>query len=617
MTELRSILETRLGPVGSLTPETTGQTGAVRARVVLADGRAGFVKLATDSHTVELLRREAALYTALDRSWLPRVICWEDGERPMLVTEDLTDALWPPRWPDDLGPLWAALVEVAAVPVPASFPHLDPAADPWGAIAAGGDGLGVVEPDWVERHTAALTAAAATVTLVGNNLTHTGLGAGTLCFSDRGPVMVGWGSAALGNPELDVATVAIDLTMAGRPLDGVPLTNRAGWAALLAALLAAGAGQPPPEWAVDGARLRAEQATRFEAAIAWACQELGLPLPRSSDPDDALVPVKVVFEREEVDAVRMVTFMPRFPNRIEFDRIAPSHWELSLDLPAEIRIEYLIETERGGHMERGHDPANPDTASNPMGSNSVLTGPAYSLPPWVTAPAWAEGAVTEIRVTSTKFKRRRHFLYSPPGTRPRTPLPLLVVHDGSDYLRYSQLNHALDVLISEGKLRPLRAVLLDPGIRHAEYIASPDHAAHVVDEVIPHLARRFNVIQPYGVLGASLGAVAAWHLADTYPDIFTSVFLQSGTFLLGGHHEIAHELLDPIRQFAEAAMTRPLNALVYQTCGRYEGLLDSNRTVAAALGSVYVETWAGHDWGAWRDHFEPGLALLFPPNRRG
>ena len=55
---------------------------------------------------------------------------------------------------------------------------------------------------------------------------------------------------------------------------------------------------------------------------------------------------------------------------------------------------------------------------------------------------------------------------------------------------------------------------------------------------------------------------------------------------------------------------------VMQTCGRYESLIDWNRTVAAALGSGsarhrYIETWSGHDWGAWSGTLVDGLTHLF------
>jgi enterochelin esterase-like enzyme len=55
---------------------------------------------------------------------------------------------------------------------------------------------------------------------------------------------------------------------------------------------------------------------------------------------------------------------------------------------------------------------------------------------------------------------------------------------------------------------------------------------------------------------------------------------------------------------------------VMQSCGRWESLIDWNRTVAATLSHAagrhrYVETWTGHDWGAWSGTMDLGLEMAF------
>ena len=56
---------------------------------------------------------------------------------------------------------------------------------------------------------------------------------------------------------------------------------------------------------------------------------------------------------------------------------------------------------------------------------------------------------------------------------------------------------------------------------------------------------------------------------------------------------------------------------MYQSVGRYEGLVDFNRRLRPILSSggarvKSVETWNGHDWGAWRDRLEDALTFLLP-----
>ncbi len=324
----------------------------------------------------------------------------------------------------------------------------------------------------------------------------------------------------------------------------------------------------------------------------------------------------------EADAVRMATFMPRFPKDLTFRRIkGTTTWVLGLRLPATARIEYLIDVERSGRTSRRLDPLNPWMAGNPFGRNSVAWGPEYAPPGWVMRASPVRGRVGEIRVQSRALEgRRHHSVYSPPGSLATTPLPLLVIHDGTDYRRHAQVCDALDVLIGRGSMRPVRAVLLDPRERHTEYIADPRHAAHVVEEVIPHVERRYATVRPFGVMGASLGAVAAWHVAHSAPAVFGRLFLQSGTFARGQHPELSNEMHRSIARFVKAALDDPKlgSSRIFQTCGRYESLGEWNRHVheglqASGIDCTYVESWAGHDWGAWRDHFKMGLAALYPP----
>lgn len=335
-------------------------------------------------------------------------------------------------------------------------------------------------------------------------------------------------------------------------------------------------------------------------------------------------PATVDFEyRGEADRVELATFMPRFPKDIAFSR-SDGVWRLSIPLPHQARIEYRLKVTRHGHTALIRDPDNPVVATNPFGSNSVRTGAGYHLPDWLASEV-TPGSVSTIRVASTVFgKRRTHHVYQPAGFAEDDPLPLLMVHDGSDYWHHADLGRALDVLIARRQIEPLRAVLLDPKLRHAEYVASRDHATHVVHEVFPHVARRVSLDGPHGIMGASLGAVAAFHTAYSYPGMFDRVFLQSGTFALEPHPELTAEMFRSINAFCLPAMqhSRLGSARVAISCGRYESLIDWNRRLAAALADQFVdvsfvETWAGHDWGAWRDRFQSALQFLYPGAEEG
>lgn len=317
------------------------------------------------------------------------------------------------------------------------------------------------------------------------------------------------------------------------------------------------------------------------------------------------------------DAVTVLTFMPRFPARIPMHRSGQG-WAVDIYLPADARIEYRLEIRRGHRIESTLDPANGDIASNPFGTNSVLTGSHYQPAPRCS-PQWE---LREFRVASAAFGgRRHHHLLSPAGIDDRQSLPMLLLHDGSDYWEHAGIEKVLACAIETGTIPPVRIALLDPRHRNVEYAADLKHAAHVMTEVLPRLKGRFGIDGRIIVGGASLGAVASWHAAWSYPETVSGLVLQSGTFAFGRHPEIPPAMLAPLRSFMQTAVSDPRVARVGigQTCGRYESLIDWNRSVAEVLGRHalvhrYEERWTGHDWEAWSDTFVVALTSALEPS---
>ena len=75
-----------------------GYTPAERWIVALADGSSVFAKIGVDSLTAEGLRTEQKVYAAPQGDFMPQVRAWDDGERPLLLLEDLSACRWPPPW---------------------------------------------------------------------------------------------------------------------------------------------------------------------------------------------------------------------------------------------------------------------------------------------------------------------------------------------------------------------------------------------------------------------------------------------------------------------------------------------------------------------------------------
>jgi enterochelin esterase-like enzyme len=206
----------------------------------------------------------------------------------------------------------------------------------------------------------------------------------------------------------------------------------------------------------------------------------------------------------------------------------------------------------------------------------------------------AQGTTRRLRLASRALQTELPVsLWTGPRAGPDAPL--IVVHDGPEYVRRARLYDALD--------RPLRAALLTPVDRNETYSASAAYARALGGEVLPALAGA----HPVGV-GCSLGAVALLHAHRRYPDAFAGLFLQSGSFFRGrtDPQERGFPRFGRIARFVGSVLREPGRPIpVTITCGTREENLANNRAVAAALAEhgyevALHEEPGGHDWPSWR-----------------
>ncbi len=125
-------------------------------------------------------------------------------------------------------------------------------------------------------------------------------------------------------------------------------------------------------------------------------------------------------------------------------------WYLTLEIPSGSRVEYKYELHRHGGSEWIEDPLNPNRARDPFGANSVLQGEGYEAPNWTHVdPVARAGTLAPLLFESRFVGRRTGHLYFPARFRRSRQYPLVVVHDGSDYLNYASMKIVLDNLISQ------------------------------------------------------------------------------------------------------------------------------------------------------------------------
>jgi enterochelin esterase-like enzyme len=360
-----------------------------------------------------------------------------------------------------------------------------------------------------------------------------------------------------------------------------------------------------------------------EAAVATFFADYALPVVEGN--------LCTFATRAAADSVYLRHRINPWPDDLELSQIPGTDvWYLTIELEWAARVEYQFEIARDGKWWRFNDPDNPRLSRSPVGDCSVCYGPGYAVPDWATVHVDTKrGTLTELQVHSrTQARDNRITLYQPAGLDTSERYPLLVVHDGGDYLGYASMKIILDNLIDDGRLAKIIVAFTYPGERLTEYPDDLDHAEWLTCELLPELEKRFPLLATPAarcLMGTSFGAVAALSTAVRFPRSYGSLLLQSGSFLYSDpavkHGEGSH--FDPVVRFIDHYRAHPVRPAdrAFLSCGAYEDLVEANRGMlpifrATGMKINYVESPDGHSWESWRDHLGPGLCWLFPGDAR-
>lgn len=296
---------------------------------------------------------------------------------------------------------------------------------------------------------------------------------------------------------------------------------------------------------------------------------------------------------------------------IPLKKVAPALWTYTWQAPRDTYLEYVFYL----GDERVLDPFNPRTTPTGLGDrNNFMYGPEASPTPLMrAAQAVPRGSVTRHVISTEKLiagTQRQVWLYQPPTA---DPSPLLLVYDGSEYLRRVRLPTLIDNLIAQGRVRPVALAMVANGgkSRLLEYGCSELMLWFVRQQVLPLAEAHLRLLDlqsgMHGVLGASLGGLMALYSALRAPEIFGSVLSQSGSFGVPGHEFVTTELVE---------YTPRLGTRIWMDVGQLEWLLESNRNMHALLQRrgyevTYREYAGAHNYPSWRDDVWRGLETLF------
>ncbi len=330
--------------------------------------------------------------------------------------------------------------------------------------------------------------------------------------------------------------------------------------------------------------------------------------------------------RGEADAVNLRHWIFGLESRQPLVRLRRTDlWTRTIELPRGSRVEYKFEVVRDDNVRWLLDPLNDRRAHDPFGSNSVCYGAGYESPDWALEhEATRKGTIETLVLHSNAFRDERVVrLYLPARFRRRARYPLLVTHDGDDYLRFSGLQTVLDNLIHQLEIPSMIVAMTNPRDRLTEYADDERNATFLVDELLPFLGKKLPLVDnptARGLAGASFGAVATLSCAVRRPGVFGKLLLQSGSFAftdIGEHHR--GPAFDPVVAFMNRFRAKPSRTAdrMFVSCGMYESLIYENRSMVPLLQRTgadvrYVEARDGHNWENWRDRMREGLSWLFP-----
>jgi enterochelin esterase-like enzyme len=295
--------------------------------------------------------------------------------------------------------------------------------------------------------------------------------------------------------------------------------------------------------------------------------------------------------------------------------INPEYWTLELDLLPETRCSYRLVVDGIEIL----DPQNAAVVMTSIGRCSEL-----HLPGAIQAPE-LESPVTGIRTIHTVSSyhlggERDVIVHRPDALAPAGGYALILCHDGVAAEDYLELPRIVDNLVTQGVIPPTICVMIPPENRFAEYSTNPEHAAFLVDEVLPMIRAAYPVTESPSqtlIMGTSLGGLAAVHAAFLYPNVFGLAVGLSGAYSLD-NESITHQY---------AAHDR-IPVCFYLACGLYENcfiggpqfgatvdVLTANRNFAATLDQKgydchYVECPDSHSWRFWQKQVGPALRWL-------
>ncbi len=259
------------------------------------------------------------------------------------------------------------------------------------------------------------------------------------------------------------------------------------------------------------------------------------------------------------------------------------------------------------------DPRNPFQVSGGFGPNSELRMPAYIPAPEILYyPSIPHGTLRDtVFFSATLGNSRTVRVYTPPSYQSSTDsFPVILFHDGLEYVSLANANNVMDYLIAHDRIMPVIGVFVPPVNRTAEYAGAQmdQFTTFIVHELMPVIDARYRTRRDpayRATLGASNGGNISLWIGYSHPETFGNIAAQSSNI---------------VTEVASGFQSSPrLNLQLYMDLGTYDipqliPLVRSFIPILQLKGYPYryEEYHEGHSWGNWRAHIDNALEMFFP-----
>ena len=232
------------------------------------------------------------------------------------------------------------------------------------------------------------------------------------------------------------------------------------------------------------------------------------------------------------------------------------------------------------------------------------------------------GKVTASAIQSEYLKgEKKLWIYTPAGFKKEgVRCPLLVVFDGDRNVMW--IPKILDVLIAQGRIPPMIAVMTDesvPSVRRNELPCNPQFADFLANELVPWARSNYHattLAQRTIVAGSSFGGLASVFAGLKHPEVFGNVISLSGSFWWKPEGDKEGDWLT---SFVKVTPKLPLR--FYMEVGLMESYpiqIEANHRMRDALNDKgysvgYSEYDGGHSFLNWSGGMVNGLEYLSRP----